>query len=194
MKTYTLMLVAAFLLQGSALLHAQEMGPNVGDKVPNFKAIADDGSTWKSQKALKESNLVVYFYPAAMTGGCTKQACAYRDDQDDLSKLNAQVVGVSGDEVQNLELFKMAHNLNFTLLSDPQGEIASLFGVPFTAERRSITREIGGQEYELARDVTTSRWTFVLDRKGRIVYRSTEVNAAEDSKAVMKVLQELQSP
>jgi peroxiredoxin Q/BCP len=183
--------MTVFLLQGNPVLTAQEAVLNKGDKVAGFKAIADDGSVWKSKKALKKSNLVVYFYPAAMTGGCTKQACAYRDDQADLAKLNAQVVGVSGDEVKNLELFKMAHNLNFTLLSDPKGEIAGLFGVPFQSERKSIKREIDGQEFDLFRDVTTSRWTFVLDQKGRVIYKSTEVNPEQDSKAVMEVLKNL---
>lgn len=188
---YLLLLTTVFLLQGTTSLTAQETVVNKGDKVAGFKAMADDGSVWKSKKALKKSNLVVYFYPAAMTGGCTKQACAYRDDQADLAKLNAQVVGVSGDEVKNLELFKMANNLNFTLLSDPKGEIAGLFGVPFKSERKSIKREIDGQEFDLFRDVTTSRWTFVLDQKGRVVYKSTEVNPEQDSKAVMAVLKNL---
>lgn len=188
---YLFLLMTVFLLQGNPVLTAQEAVLNKGDKVAGFKAIADDGSVWKSKKALKKSNLVVYFYPAAMTGGCTKQACAYRDDQADLAKLNAQVVGVSGDEVKNLELFKMAHNLNFTLLSDPKGEIAGLFGVPFQSERKSIKREIDGQEFDLFRDVTTSRWTFVLDQKGRVIYKSTEVNPEQDSKAVMEVLKNL---
>ncbi len=184
-------LIIALLFWGNNLLTAQENVLNEGDKISPFKATADDGTIWKSKEALKKSNLVVYFYPAAMTGGCTKQACAYRDDQEDLTQLNAQVVGVSGDEVKNLELFKSAHNLNFTLLSDPQGEIAKLFGVPFRASRQSITREIDGQEYDLFREITTSRWTFVLDQKGRVVYKSTEVNPVEDSKAVMEVLEQL---
>jgi len=194
MKTscfYAPVLIFAIFFLNSSLLSGQETALNEGDKVAPFKAVADDGSTWKSKKALKKGNLVVYFYPAAMTGGCTKQACAYRDDQADLTKLNAHVVGVSGDEVKNLELFKMAHNLNFTLLSDPDGEIAALFGVPFKAGRKSIKREIDGQEYDLFREVTTSRWTFVLDRKGKVVYKSTEVNPEEDSKAVMAVLEKL---
>ena len=194
MKTnflFLAILTTLFLFQGRSPLWAQETVLNKGDKVAKFKAKADDGSVWKSKKALKKSNLVVYFYPAAMTGGCTKQACSYRDDQEDLTKLNAQVVGISGDEVKNLELFKMVHNLNFTLLSDPKGKIANLFGVPFKTGEKSIKREIDGQEYNLIREITTSRWTFVLDQKGRVVYKSTEVNAAEDSKAVMEVLEKL---
>ena len=52
---------------------------NIGDKAPGFSATADDGSTWDLKNYLGKKNIIVYFYPAAMTGGCTKQACAYRD-------------------------------------------------------------------------------------------------------------------
>src|SRR6056297_2854622 len=89
----------AILLVVNAI-NGQDSGLNVGDKVASFKALADNGKVWKSKDFVGKSNLVVYFYPAAMTGGCTKQACAYRDAQDDLSGLNAEVVGISGDEVK----------------------------------------------------------------------------------------------
>jgi peroxiredoxin Q/BCP len=84
-----------------------------------------------------------------MTGGCTKQACAYRDSKDQISSLNAVVVGVSGDDAKNLELFKRAHNLNFTLLSDTDGKIASAFGVPMKVGEKSIEREVDGVQYTL---------------------------------------------
>jgi peroxiredoxin Q/BCP len=169
-------------------VNAQNTGLNVGDKVSNFEATADNGKVWKSKKVIGKKNLVVYFYPAAMTGGCTKQACAYRDAMDDLSSVDAEVVGISGDEVKNLELFKQAHNLNFTLLSDPDGNIARMFGVPVTEGKKSIEREVEGKLFTLARELTTSRWTFIVDKQGRVIYKSTDVNAAEDSKAVLEVL------
>jgi peroxiredoxin Q/BCP len=171
---------------------AQETELKVGDQVKPFTAQDDNGETWKSKKFIGKKNLVVYFYPAAMTGGCTKQACAYRDSKDMLSSVDAEVVGVSGDEVRNLEFFKSAHDLNFTLLSDPDGEIANAFGVPVKDGEKSIEREIGGKQFTLTRAVTTARWTFIVDKKGKLVYRSTEVNAAEDSKAVVEVLKKLQ--
>jgi peroxiredoxin Q/BCP len=67
--------------------------------------------------------VVVYFYPAAMTGGCTKQACSFRDDKAVLEALDAIVIGISGDEVQSLQYFKEAHSLNFPLLSDPREKL-----------------------------------------------------------------------
>lgn len=187
MKRFNLFFAIIILAAGMHKLHAQDNQLEVGDKIPNFEAVADDGETWKSGNIVGKKNLVVYFYPAAMTGGCTKQACAYRDAQEDLSSVDAEVVGISGDEVENLELFKRANNLNFTLLSDPDGEIARLFGVP-VRDGGSIEREVDGELHTLTRGLTTSRWTFIIDKQGKVVYKSTEVNAAEDSKAVLEAL------
>ncbi len=170
---------------------SQEAVLKIGDKVPPFKAKADNGKNWKSKQLLGKKNLVVYFYPAAMTGGCTKQACAYRDDKSNLEGLDAVVVGVSGDALKNLKLFKEAHALNFDLLSDPEGAIASVFGVPVKKGEQTIEREVNGIKYQLSRGITTSRWTFVINKKGELVYKSTEVNAAEDSKAVLTALKNL---
>lgn len=171
---------------------AQTPGLEIGDRVKTFSAKAEDGTTWKSKHVVGEKNLVVYFYPAAMTGGCTKQACAYRDAGDDLSALDAEVVGISGDEVQSLALFKRANDLNFTLLSDPDGTIARMFGVPVSEGKKSIEREVENNLYILTREVTAARWTFVINKDGRIVYKSADVNAAEDSKNVVEVLQKLE--
>ena len=108
-----------------------------GEKVSAFEAFGDDGKLWKSSDVVGKDFLVVYFYPAAMTGGCTKQACAFRDHKAKLKEIGAQVVGVSGDEVEGLKYFKIAENLNFTLLSDIDGKIAKIFGVPTKKRRRN---------------------------------------------------------
>lgn len=159
----------------------------VGDKAPDFSTIDDTNQEWRLNDFLGKKNIVLFFYPAAMTGGCTKQACAYRDDSERLANVNAIVVGISGDEVKNLKLFKKAHDLNFSLLSDRDGAIAREFGVPLR-DGGSITREIEGIEYELQRGVTARRWTFVIDKIGEIAYINEEVDAASDSKNVLEVL------
>jgi peroxiredoxin Q/BCP len=133
---------------------------------------------------------VVYFYPAAMTSGCTKQACAFRDDRSRLQELGAEVVGVSGDRGLNLIAFREQNRLNFPLLSDTTGAIAGAFGVP-VSEGGTITRTVDGREVQLTRDVTTARWTFIIDRKGRIAFRETEVNPEGDSKAVLAAIQRM---
>jgi peroxiredoxin Q/BCP len=155
-----------------------------GDKVPSFSAIDENGDAWELSDQ-RADYLVIYFYPAAFTGGCTKQACSYRDNDAAFKLLNAQVIGVSGDEYENLQKFKEFHNLNFTLLSDFDGKIAELFGVP-TREGNTIEKEVDGKTLQLTRGVTTSRWTYVVDRNGKLVYKDEDVQAATDYEAVLK--------
>lgn len=162
----------------------------VGDPAPAFVANDDTGSLWSLQESLGEKNIVLYFYPAAMTGGCTAQACAFRDHSAQLNELDAIVVGVSGDSVNNLKLFKEANGLNFPLLSDPNGHLAELFGVP-TREGGSIEREIDGETRTLERGLTTARWTFLIDKDGKVALKNSEVNAAEDSSFIVSQLQTL---
>src|SRR6056297_2781054 len=135
-------------------------GLEPGDKVPDFQATSADGTTWNFENHVGDKYIVLYFYPAAMTGGCTAQACSYRDLSNDLESEDAMVVGVSGDNVEGLQFFKKAHNLNFTLLSDESGDIARIFGVP-VRDGGTFNSEYNGQECELKRGVTTSRWTFI---------------------------------
>jgi peroxiredoxin Q/BCP len=161
----------------------------VGDKAPQFSGIDDSGKLWNSKELVGQKIVVVYFYPAAMTGGCTKQACAFRDDRSALMDLGVEVVGVSGDKVENLKYFKMANNLNFTLLADEDGSIAKKFGV-ILREGGSINRTIEGEEKTLTRGVTASRWTFIIDKEGKIIYKDTQVNAAEDSKNVLTFIKD----
>ena len=161
-----------------------QSGLNIGDKAPSFKATADDGSVWSINEYLGRSYVVIYFYPAAMTSGCTKQACSYRDHRDDLQSIGAEVVGISGDKVENLRLFKLAENLNFTLLSDEKGDIARLFGVPLS-EGGAIKRTVSGAEHDLLRGVTARRWTFIIGKDKKIIYKNESVNAEKDTGEVI---------
>jgi peroxiredoxin Q/BCP len=186
MKRYHFIFV--FILASFGLTFSQV---TLGEKVPNFKAVDQDGSEWVLKKQLKSADyLVIYFYPAAFTGGCTKQACSYRDQKGELAEVGAQVVGVSGDKPETLELFALEHQLNFTLLSDESGAIATLFDVPQN-KGGTINREIKGKSLDLTRGTSIRRWTFILDRKGNLIYKDTEVNAAEDSNKVVEFLDSL---
>lgn len=162
----------------------------VGDVAPDFQGLADNGEVWNSRDARQGKVLVVYFYPAAMTGGCTTQACLFRDNRSKLLDMGAEVVGVSGDRIANLRAFKGSNRLNFPLVSDTAGSIAQAFGVP-TREGGSITREVNGQELTLTRDVTAARWTFIIGRDGRIVYKATDVDPEGDTAAVIAAIEKL---
>lgn len=165
-------------------------GLEVGSKVDAFAANADSGDLWQLSDYLGKKNIIVYFYPAAMTGGCTKQACAYRDQSAALNDVDAVVVGVSGDSVNNLKLFKKANDLNFPLLSDANGGIAKMFGVA-TRDGGSIERELDGITHVLTRGITTMRWTFIIGKDGSVVYKNDQVNATEDTSTVIGELKKL---
>ena len=163
----------------------------VGDKAPVFSAQDETGKDWKSSDFVGKKIVVVYFYPADMTGGCTKQACAFRDDFGKLKEQGVEVVGVSGDSVRNHQLFRKAHNLNFTLLADTNGQVAEAFGVPVTREEKTVKALIEGKEELLTRSITARRWTFVIDLNGNVAAKNTMVVAAEDSKAIQDIVASL---
>jgi peroxiredoxin Q/BCP len=98
-----------------------------GDKAPDFTLTADDGSMVKLS-ALKGSPVVLYFYPADDTPGCTKEACAFRDRSAELKKLGAKVFGVSPDDVASHVKFRDKYQLNFPLLADPDHKVAEKYG------------------------------------------------------------------
>jgi len=188
MKTSSTFAALALFVATSASAYADKL--EVGDNAPKFSAKDDSGEAWKSEDHVGEKILVVYFYPADLTGGCTKQACGFRDDMNKLKEKGVEVVGVSGDSVRNHQLFKQVHDLNFTLLADEDGEVAKKFGVPLR-KGGSITREIDGVEETLTRGVTASRWTFVIDKDGKIAAKNTNVKAADDSKAILETVESL---
>jgi len=164
---------------------------NVGDTAPQFSAQADNDQTWKSTDHVGKKVLVVYFYPADLTGGCTSQACKFRDDMSSLTDLGVEVIGVSGDTVENHKTFKNAHQLNYTLLADTDGSVAKAFGVPVTVEPKSVTVKVDGKDVTLTRLATAKRWTFVIDRDGKIIYKNENVKPALDSSEVAQVVKNL---
>ena len=183
--TFISLIILAIMVQvnGQAVL---------GEKVPNFSTLDQNGEKWTLKSNLKSSDyLVIYFYPAAFTGGCTKQACSYRDQKGELAEVGASVAGVSGDSPETLELFALEHSLNFPMLADESGEIATIFGVP-QSEGGTINREIKGANLDLTRGTTIQRWTFILDQDGELIYKDSEVDAAGDSGEVLEFLSSLQ--
>jgi len=159
----------------------------VGDKAPTFTAHDDSGKEWKSADHYGKKIVVVYFYPADCTGGCTKQAIGFTKDAKTLSDLGVEVVGVSGDSVGNHKLFKKLNSLNFALLADEKGEVANAFGVPTTLGEKSVKATIDGKEETLVRGTTTKRWTYIVGKDGKIAFKNDMVDAAGDSQKVIDV-------
>lgn len=94
---------------------------------PAFTLMNPDGDE-VSLASFKGKWVVLYFYPKDETPGCTVEACSLRDARDDLAELGAEIIGISKDDPSSHEKFKANHSLNFTLLSDPQGEVIEAYG------------------------------------------------------------------
>jgi peroxiredoxin Q/BCP len=167
-----------------------ELKVKVGDTAPKFESVDENGKTFRSTDVVGKKIVVLYFYPADFTGGCTKQACGFRDNLSKLAEAGVEVVGVSGDSVKNHQLFKKKENLNFALLADESGEVSDKFGVPFTREEKSVKATIDGKEETLVRKGTSKRWTFIV-KDGKIAYKNTEVKAAEDPQTVLEAVKAL---
>ncbi len=166
----------------------------VGDPAPAFEGMDDLGQPWKSADHVGKKYVVVYFFPGDFTPGCTRQAQNFRDAMNRLTDEGVEVVGVSGDSVLTHQMFKKAQKLNFSLLSDEMGQLAGTFGVPVEKGAEVKTKDVDGQPVTVKRAVTAARWTFVIDRDGRIVYKNTQVDPAKDSKQVADLIDQLNKP
>jgi peroxiredoxin Q/BCP len=170
--------------------HAADVELKVGDKAPIFTAKDDTGKEFKSTDVVGKKFVVVYFYPADLTGGCTAQACGFRDDLPKLTEKDVLILGVSGDSVENHQIFKKEKELTFPLLADEDGAVAKAFGVPLKPGDVA-TVKAGGKEIKLKQGVRAARWTFLIDKEGKIALKNQMVKAADDSKAILKKVEEL---
>ena len=103
---------------------------DVGSKAPDFSLYSQSGEIVHLKDFLGSKPVVLFFYPKDDTPGCTKQACAFRDDYDGFGKLDAEVMGISSDSVESHRGFAARHGLPFALLSDEEGNVRRLYGVP----------------------------------------------------------------
>lgn len=200
-------LVAAMLLATCTAVRAAEesnpagqaAGPSVGEPLPEFENTDDASQPWKSADHIGKNVLVLYFYPGDFTGGCIKQAQAYRDGLAKIEELGVEVVGISGDEVATHKLFKETFGLKHALLADPKGDLAKLLGVPVSAggrvqpmdANRKPVLDAAGQRIVLERPVTLGRWTVVVGRDGKIASLRAIVDPMTDSDEVLKIVASL---
>ena len=103
---------------------------DVGSKIPDFELSDHSGNLFQISSLLGKKNLVIYFYPKDETPGCTAQACAFRDNYEEFKNAGAEVIGISSDNAAEHSNFLKNHGLQFTLLSDENGKVRKLFGVP----------------------------------------------------------------
>ncbi len=136
----------------------------VGDKAPTFSLPDADGNT-VSLGDYRGRKLVVYFYPAASTPGCTKEACDFRDNLSELNEAGLDVVGISPDKPAKLAKFRDAEALTFPLLSDPDRAVLTAWGA--YGEKSMYGKTVQG----------VIRSTFVVDEKGKIAVAQYNIKA-----------------
>lgn len=141
-----------------------------GQKAPDFKLQADDGSSVKLSE-LRGSPVVLYFYPKDDTPGCTKEACSFRDRRRELEKLVAKVLGVSADSVESHIKFRDKFKLNFPLLADVDHKVAEKYGA--WREKNMYGKKSMG----------IVRSTFVIDAEGKVakVWKAVKVDGHDDA-------------
>lgn len=123
-----------------------------GDQAPEFSLLNQNGEKVTLSELLKAGAVVLFFYPKAMTTGCTKESCHFRDLAAEFSEVQAQRVGISADTVDKQVAFDNKHNLGYPLLSDPDRSVATAFGVkrPGPIMNKRATFVIGTDQKILA--------------------------------------------
>ena len=135
-----------------------------GDQAPEFTLPSADGEE-VSLASYRGRRVIVYFYPAAMTPGCTTQACDFRDNLSSLAAAGVDLVGISPDKPEKLAKFRDAERLTFPLLSDPSREVLEAYGA--YGEKTMYGKTVTG----------VIRSTFVVDDQGKIEQAQYNVKA-----------------
>lgn len=150
---------------------------NVGDQVSDFELPDETGTPRKLGELVAEGPVVLFFYPAAMTGGCTAEACHFRDLAGEFAALGARPVGISRDPVDKQLQFASKHTFGYPLLSDADGAVAKEFG----------TRRAWLPSY-------AKRHTFVIDQDRRVIEAiRSEMKFELHADEALRVLRERQS-
>jgi len=151
----------------------------VGDTAPAFSRLNQDGKAVRLDDFAGSQHVVLYFYPRAMTPGCTVQACGIRDTAAEFKNASAVVLGVSPDKVASLVKFRERDKLNFDLLSDEDKSLAKAYGV--WGLKKFMGREFMG----------VRRWTFIIGKDGTIKHIMDDVDTKTHHDDVLAVLKTL---
>jgi len=145
-----------------------------GDQVSDFELPDQSGAPRSLSSLLANGPIALFFYPAAMTPGCTKEACHFRDLAGDFAAVGATPVGISTDRVEKQAQFADARGFDYPLLSDVDGTVAAQFGV-----KRGLLGKLS----------PVKRTTFVIDTDRRVVeVIASEVNMDTHADSALRVL------
>lgn len=143
-----------------------------GDRVGDFELPDETGTPRRLREFLDQGPVVLFFYPAAMTYGCTRESCHFRDLKSEFAAAGAQRLGISADQVEKQKQFSDKHGFDFPLLSDPDKKVAEQFGV-----RR-------GTGF-----LPNKRTTFVIDGDGTVLdVISSEISMSTHADRALKTL------
>ena len=147
----------------------------MGSVAPNFTLRSQSGDRVSLEDFLGRRPMVLFFYPKDDTPGCTKQACAFRDDYGQFGALDAEVLGISSDSVASHSSFAENNDLPFALLSDEGGEVRQLYGVPNTL------------------GIMPGRVTYVIDREGVVRHIfSSQLAVTRHVEEALKALEDIE--
>jgi len=150
-----------------------------GDLAPAFSALNQEGKKISLTNFKGKQTVVLYFYPRAMTPGCTVQACGVRDTAAEFKRMNAVVLGVSPDKATSLVKFRERDKLNFDLLSDEDNRLSKAYGT--WGMKKFMGREFMG----------VRRWTFIIGKDGKIKHVIDDVNTKTHHNDVLALLKSL---
>jgi peroxiredoxin Q/BCP len=153
--------------------------PKVGNMAPAFTLLNQWGEKVSLSSFKGDKHVVLYFYPKAMTPGCTTQACGLRDTMDEIDAMDAVVLGVSPDPVNRLQKFIDKHDLNFDLLSDEDHQVAEKYGA--WGLKKFMGREFMG----------VLRTTFIIGKDGRLKHLIDKVKTKTHHQDVVDLLKEI---
>ena len=147
----------------------------VGENAPHF-TLPNQNNEMISLTQFQGKKVLVYFYPKALTPGCTTQACGLRDSKAELEKLGVVILGISPDSPKKLAQFIEKKELNFTLLSDEDHQVAQQFGV--WGEKKFMGRTFDG----------IHRISFLIDENGKIAHVFDKFKTTEHHQVVLDYL------
>ena len=172
MKTLLMLLLCTGGLVGTLLAVSSEETNGqlkLGDPIPPVTSTDQNGKSVNLAQAAKTGYALVYFYPKAMSRGCTAQACSLRDSYTELQKKGVKVFGVSLDSVEAQKEFEQKEHLPFELLSDTDRQVTSAFGVP------------------LMKNVFATRQAYLF-KDGKLVWLDTKASTDKQAQDVLTVL------
>ena len=149
-----------------------------GDKAPDF-SLPDQRGEQVELSDLRGETVVLYFYPKANTSGCATQACGVRDRGGEYRSAGARVIGISPDEVKDIDKFAGKYDLDFTLLADADHSVAEAYGT-------WVEKSMYGRKY-----MGVQRATFIIDPEGKIAKVFPKVSPKKHDELVLKALGEL---